>query len=206
MLTVMLYLDWRFSLIALSIAPVLFVLVYHFMRRIKAAARDGQAQGKRARVGRAGIDLVGAPRQDVRARGVRGGPSGSREPSASVDRDAPSAQRQGRAGAAGRRRRRGRHLPRAVVRRTPRPARRTDGGRAARLRAVSREDVQADEGSLEDDRHVVEGGGRVRAGRRDPGDREQVRDLPGARRAGAFAGHIAFVARAVRLHQPTTAC
>ena len=40
MLIVMFVLDWRFSLIGLSIAPVLFSLVYHLMRRIKAAARE----------------------------------------------------------------------------------------------------------------------------------------------------------------------
>lgn len=40
MLAVMLYLDWRFSLIGLSVAPVLFVMVYRYMRRIKDAARD----------------------------------------------------------------------------------------------------------------------------------------------------------------------
>ncbi len=40
MLIVMFYLDWRFSLIGLSIAPILFVVVFRFMRRIKEAARD----------------------------------------------------------------------------------------------------------------------------------------------------------------------
>jgi ATP-binding cassette subfamily B protein len=40
MLTVMLYLDWRFSLIGLSIAPILFVVVFRFMRRIKEATRE----------------------------------------------------------------------------------------------------------------------------------------------------------------------
>jgi subfamily B ATP-binding cassette protein MsbA len=39
MLVVMFWLDWRFSLIGLSIAPVLFVLVYRLSRRIKTAAR-----------------------------------------------------------------------------------------------------------------------------------------------------------------------
>jgi len=39
MTAVMFYLDWRFSLIGLSVAPVLFVLVYRFTRRIKKAAR-----------------------------------------------------------------------------------------------------------------------------------------------------------------------
>ncbi len=39
-LGVMLYLNWRFTLISLSIAPVLFMVVYGFTRRIKAASRD----------------------------------------------------------------------------------------------------------------------------------------------------------------------
>jgi ATP-binding cassette subfamily B protein len=37
---VMFYLNWRFTLISLSIAPVLFVVVYFFTRRIKKASRD----------------------------------------------------------------------------------------------------------------------------------------------------------------------
>lgn len=37
---VMLYLNWRFTLISLSIAPVLFLAVYFFTRRIKKASRD----------------------------------------------------------------------------------------------------------------------------------------------------------------------
>ena len=40
MMAVMFYLDWRFSLIGLSVAPFLFIVVYRFTRRIKAAARD----------------------------------------------------------------------------------------------------------------------------------------------------------------------
>ena len=39
MMAVMFYLDWRFSLIGLSVAPFLFLVVYRFTRRIKAAAR-----------------------------------------------------------------------------------------------------------------------------------------------------------------------
>ena len=39
MMAVMFYLDWRFSLIGLSVAPFLFVIVYRFTRRIKKAAR-----------------------------------------------------------------------------------------------------------------------------------------------------------------------
>src|SRR5712691_3985238 len=39
MLAVMFYLDWRFTLIALSVAPPLFIVVYSYTRRIKQASR-----------------------------------------------------------------------------------------------------------------------------------------------------------------------
>jgi ATP-binding cassette subfamily B protein len=39
MLAVMLYVNWRFTLIALSVAPVLFLVVFTFTRRIKQASR-----------------------------------------------------------------------------------------------------------------------------------------------------------------------
>jgi len=39
MLIVMFYLDWRFTLIALSVTPILFVVVYSYTRRIKRASR-----------------------------------------------------------------------------------------------------------------------------------------------------------------------
>jgi ATP-binding cassette subfamily B protein len=39
MIGVMFYLNWRFTLIALSVAPVLFLVVYYFTRRIKKASR-----------------------------------------------------------------------------------------------------------------------------------------------------------------------
>jgi subfamily B ATP-binding cassette protein MsbA len=39
MLAVMFYLNWRFTLIALSVAPPLFVVVYTYTRRIKQASR-----------------------------------------------------------------------------------------------------------------------------------------------------------------------
>ncbi len=39
-LAVMLYMSWRFTLISLSVAPVLFLVVYGFTRRIKKASRD----------------------------------------------------------------------------------------------------------------------------------------------------------------------
>ena len=40
MVAVMFYLNWRFTLIALSVAPFLFALIYSYTRRIKKAARD----------------------------------------------------------------------------------------------------------------------------------------------------------------------
>ena len=40
MLAVMLYLNWRFTLIALSIAPLLFFVVFSYTRRIKKASRE----------------------------------------------------------------------------------------------------------------------------------------------------------------------
>jgi ATP-binding cassette subfamily B protein len=39
MISVMFYLNWRFTLIALSVAPVLFAAVYSYTRRIKKASR-----------------------------------------------------------------------------------------------------------------------------------------------------------------------
>jgi len=39
MIAVMFYIDWRFTLIALSVAPCLFAVTYIFTRRIKKAAR-----------------------------------------------------------------------------------------------------------------------------------------------------------------------
>ncbi len=36
----MFYMDWRFTLIALSVAPLLFAVVFHYTRRIKKASRE----------------------------------------------------------------------------------------------------------------------------------------------------------------------
>src|SRR5215467_1073808 len=40
MIVVMLYVNWKFTLIALSVVPVLFAMVYSYTRRIKAASRE----------------------------------------------------------------------------------------------------------------------------------------------------------------------
>ncbi|MBV9607955.1 MAG: ABC transporter ATP-binding protein, partial [Acidobacteria bacterium] len=44
MVGVMFYLNWRFTLIALAIAPVLFVVVYTYTRKIKRASREVRKQ------------------------------------------------------------------------------------------------------------------------------------------------------------------
>jgi ATP-binding cassette subfamily B protein len=44
MIGVMFYLNWRFTLIALSVAPVLFLVVYSYTRRIKSASRAVRTQ------------------------------------------------------------------------------------------------------------------------------------------------------------------
>ena len=81
MLGVMFYLDWRFSLIGLSVAPVLFVIVYRFTRRIKKAARDGQErkESELASVVQESISSVRVV-QGVRAGGVRGTAARPAEP------------------------------------------------------------------------------------------------------------------------------
>ena len=44
MITVMLYLDWRFTLIALTVLPLLLLVVYTYTRRIKEASRAVRRQ------------------------------------------------------------------------------------------------------------------------------------------------------------------
>jgi subfamily B ATP-binding cassette protein MsbA len=44
MVIVMSYMNWRFTLIALSVAPLLFFVVFHYTRRIKKASREVRAK------------------------------------------------------------------------------------------------------------------------------------------------------------------
>ena len=58
MIGVMFYLNWRFTLISLSIAPVLFFVVYRYTRRIKMATRAvRKKEGDLALHCAGGIDL-----------------------------------------------------------------------------------------------------------------------------------------------------
>jgi ABC-type bacteriocin/lantibiotic exporter with double-glycine peptidase domain len=70
MLCVMAYLDWHFTLITLSVIPLLFAVVYRLTRRIKQATREVKKAGERARVGRAGVDGLGPRHQGVFPRGL----------------------------------------------------------------------------------------------------------------------------------------
>ena len=67
MVAVMFYLNWRFTLIALLVAPILFVEVYSLTRRIKQAARDREEEGERDRLGCRGIALIHSRGQSLRA-------------------------------------------------------------------------------------------------------------------------------------------
>jgi ATP-binding cassette subfamily B protein len=59
MLGVMFYLDWRFTLISLSVAPALFLVVYTFTRRIKNSARAvKQKEGEIASVVQESLSAV----------------------------------------------------------------------------------------------------------------------------------------------------
>jgi subfamily B ATP-binding cassette protein MsbA len=59
MLGVMFYLDWRFTLISLSVAPALFLVVYSFTRRIKNSARAvKQKEGEIASVVQESLSAV----------------------------------------------------------------------------------------------------------------------------------------------------
>ena len=40
MIALMFYLNWRFTLIAVSVAPLLFVVIFHYTRRIKRGSRE----------------------------------------------------------------------------------------------------------------------------------------------------------------------
>jgi ATP-binding cassette subfamily B protein len=40
MIVLMFYLNWRFTLIAVSVAPLLFVVIFHYTRRIKKGSRE----------------------------------------------------------------------------------------------------------------------------------------------------------------------
>ena len=179
MIGVMFYLNWRFTLIALSVAPVLFLVVYFYTRRIKKASRAvRKKEGELLSIVEevlTSIRVVQAfAREDYEERRF------DAESLANVEAGLYGAQHQGEAVAGRRGHRRDRHLPGARVRGAAGAGRQLSAGRADRLPAVSREDVQADARPVEDDRHGLQGGRRLRAHPGSAGHRK-----PRARHAAA---------------------
>ena len=83
---IMLYASWRFTLISLAIAPVLFVIVYFFTRRIKKASRDVRKNGERADLDRPGGLLLDSRGEGLCPRGLRAATIRAAEPGQRRDR------------------------------------------------------------------------------------------------------------------------
>ena len=71
---VMLYLNWRFTLISLSIAPLLFLVVYLLYEADQEGLAGRAEEGRRAALHRAGSLFVDPGGESVRPRRVRGAP------------------------------------------------------------------------------------------------------------------------------------
>ncbi len=168
MVAVMFCLSWRFTLIALSVAPLLFAVVFHYTRRIKKATREvRKKEGEMVSVIQE-VLVLHARGEGVRPRRVRTAAHGGGEPGIGGDRDAGS-RAEGQAFPDGGYDHRGGNLPGAVVWRANGVDRSAQRRFAGALRLVSRQDVQADARTFEDDRRVLEGRGGLRADPRGAG-------------------------------------
>jgi subfamily B ATP-binding cassette protein MsbA len=79
MVCVMFYLNWEFTLVALSVAPALFLTVYRLTRRIKREARAvKEKEGEIASLVQESLSSIRVVK--ARARGLRGGAPEPREP------------------------------------------------------------------------------------------------------------------------------
>src|SRR5436305_567356 len=143
MLGVMFFLDWRFTLISLSVAPALFLVVYSFTRRIKCNARMVKKKES---------EIASVVQESLTS--VRLIKAFAREDYESHRLDEKSLE----------------SVEMGLL-----------AGRFNRLHPLPRQDVQADARPLEDDRHGLEGFGRLRAHTRSPSDGESREGL--ARRA-----------------------
>ena len=192
MVAVMFYINWRFTLIALSVAPVLFVVVYSYTRRIKKAAREvRKKEGEIVSVIQevlSSIRVVKAfAREDYEQRRLE------EESLESVEIALRARSLKAKLSPAGGDHRGGRHQPGAVVRRAHGPGRTPLGRLADRVHLLSGENVQAHAGSFQDDRHLLQSGGGLRAHPRSSGDRttrSATCRAPG--RAPPFKGRIEF--------------
>ena len=185
MMAVMFYLDWRFSLIGLSVAPVLFVMVYRFTRRIKQAARAVKKKES---------ELASVVQESISsARVVKAFAREEFEEDRLDHQSMESVELSLRARSI-----KARLSPlvdiivavgtclvlwvgvRLVI-----AGRLTSGALLVFVLYLGKM-YKPMKDLLEDDRHAVEGGGQLRAHRRDPGHRE-----PGARSARGAAGAAA---------------
>ena len=94
MLGVMFYINWRFTLIGLSVAPVLFLVVYFYTKRIKKASRLVKKKESELLSGVAEVLTLDPGGAGVRARRLRGSAVRLGEP-AERRRRAEGAQHQG---------------------------------------------------------------------------------------------------------------
>ena len=188
---VMLYLNWRFTLISLSVAPVLFLVVYAFTRRIKKASREVRKKGERPGLdGRRGL-LVDSRRQSLCPRRLRRAPI--RAPESGERRGGAAGQeRQIEARAGRRHHRRDRDLSDALVRGAAGHRRATDRRCTGRLSALPGKDVQADARSVEDGGHGVQGQRGIRADPRGARDRRRSARPAARARGPRFKGAIEF--------------
>ena len=114
MVGVMFYINWRFTLIALSVAPVLFLVVFTLHPPHQEGLARGAKERGRNRFGHPGSAVLHARGEGVRARRLRTAAAGRREPGKRRNR-AAGARPEGQALAAGGHDRGGRNLPGAVV-------------------------------------------------------------------------------------------
>ena len=183
MIGVMFYLNWRFTLIALSVAPVLFLVVYSLHAAHQEAPRAPCASRKAScspivEEVLTSIRVVKAfAREDYEQQRF------DSESLANVEAGLQARSIKAKLAPVVEVIVADRHVSGALVRRAAGAGRAAQRRRADRLPAVSGQDVQADARSVEDDRHRLEGDGRLRAHSGSAGDRK-----PRARRAGRAPG------------------
>jgi subfamily B ATP-binding cassette protein MsbA len=132
MVALMFYLNWRFTLIALLVAPVLFVEVYSLTRRIKSAARDLRKKES---------EIVSVVEESLSS--IRVVKASAREDyeEKTLDRESRASMEIALRARSIRSHRRRRHGHRAVVRRTFDARGRTYGRSPGRLSALPRQVV-----------------------------------------------------------------
>ena len=165
MLAVMFTLNWRFTLVALAVTPLLLVFAVRLRSVVKQATRDVRLRQSEI------VSIVQeGPRIHSRRQGVRAGrvraAAARREERRERRGGAVRAPRALAARTGGDRAGRVRDGGGAVVRGAPGARRRDDGRRADRVHDVSRQAVPADSGSRQGEHEHRAGGGRPRAGQR----------------------------------------